>query len=345
MKSNIETLFHSLIFMTLSLLLCGFIFHLLDYPALITYQSIIDSAFFRNDSLTHLLRWSFPLLISACGVLLSFRAGFFNIGIQGQFYLGAIFAAFAAHILNGFTPFLVIPISMFAGMAGGALWALWPGYLRVRFQTDEVITTLMGNFIAALLLSYVTTGPLKNPAGSGQQSSSAPLDIIYRISDSYGVSWSIFSITVAVVLLTWLLINRTSYGVISGLTGRNPEMVRWQGGNIWKIGLTSFAISGALAGLAGFVEVFGANGRLIGGMLPAQGFTAILIALVANLSVLGAILSSLLFGGMASAALYLPIMVGLPAAAVSIINSSIALFITSQWTAFRNLFSGSGKTT
>ena len=106
--------------------------------------------------------------------------------------------------------------------------------------------------------------------------------------------------------------------------------MRWQGAKLWQLGLSSFLISGALAGLAGTLEFMGPNGRISSGFLPAHGFTAILIALVANMSVIGTVVAALFFGGLASAALYLPIMVGLPASAIDIINAAIALFITAK---------------
>ena len=277
-----------------------------------------------------LLRWGLPLFITAVGVAISFRAGYFNIGAQGQFYMGAIAAAFMAEWLNGLPAFIVIPACFLAGMTGGALWALWPGLLRLKSGADEVITTLMGNFLAGLFLVYVTSGPLKDPSGSGQQASSRPLDAAYRISTSYGLSPTIIAIAVLVGVTMWLLVNRTAFGVMAGLAGRNPTMVEWQGARIWRIGLASFLISGALAGLAGTIELMGPNGRLAGGFLPGHGFTAILIALVAGLSVVGTAFVALFFGGLASAALFLPIMAGLPSAAIDIINAAIALFITAK---------------
>lgn len=188
----------------------------------------------------------------------------------------------------------------------------------------------MGNFMAGLLLVYVTSGPLKDPSGSGQQASSRPLDEAYRISDSLGISPTIIAIGAAVGILMWLLVNRTAFGVLASLAGRNGTMVEWQGARLWKLGLSSFIISGALAGLAGTIEFMGPNGRIASGFLPAHGFTAILIALVANLSVIGTAAAAVFFGGLASAALYLPIMAGLPAAAIDIINAAIALFITAR---------------
>lgn len=332
MKDSLITVVRSLIFVTFALILCALVFQLAGYNAPVTLWAVLDGAFLRTGAIEQSLRWALPLFITAVGVGISFRAGFFNIGAQGQFYVGAISAAFAAEAVRGGPAFLVIPTLLLAGMIGGALWALWPGLLRLRSGTDEVITTLMGNFMAGLLLVYVTSGPLKDPSGSGQQASSRPLDPAYRISDSLGLSPTIIAIAVAVGILMWLLVNRTAFGVLASLAGRNGTMVEWQGARLWKLGLSSFLISGALAGLAGTIEFMGPNGRIASGFLPAHGFTAILIALVANLSVLGTAMAAVFFGGLASAALYLPIMAGLPSAAIDIINAAIALFITAKST-------------
>lgn len=330
MKDSLVTVARSLIFVAFALILCALVFQFAGYNAPLMLWAVADGAFLRSGAIEQSLRWALPLFITAVGVGISFRAGFFNIGAQGQFYVGAICAAFAAEAFKGGPAFLVIPALIIAGTLGGALWALWPGLLRLRSGTDEVITTLMGNFMAGLLLIYVTSGPLKDPSGSGQQASSRPLDAAYRISDSLGISPTTIAIGAAVGILMWLLVNRTAFGVLASLAGRNGTMVEWQGARLWKLGLSSFIISGALAGLAGTIEFMGPNGRIASGFLPAHGFTAILIALVANLSVVGTAAAAVFFGGLASAALYLPIMAGLPAAAIDIINAAIALFITAR---------------
>jgi simple sugar transport system permease protein len=330
MKDSLITVGRSLIFVAFALILCALVFQFAGYSAPVMLWAVADGAFLRSGAVEQSLRWALPLFITAVGVGISFRAGFFNIGAQGQFYVGAICAAFAAEVFKGGPAYLVIPALIIAGMLGGALWALWPGLLRLRSGTDEVITTLMGNFMAGLLLVYVTSGPLKDPSGSGQQASSRPLDATYRLSDSLGLSPTIIAIAGAVGILMWLLVNRTAFGVLASLAGRNGTMVEWQGARLWKLGLSSFIISGALAGLAGTIEFMGPNGRIASGFLPAHGFTAILIALVANLSVVGTAAAAVFFGGLASAALYLPIMAGLPAAAIDIINAAIALFITAR---------------
>lgn len=338
MQDQLAAILRTVVFIVVALLLCAVIFQIAGFSAPLMLQSVIEGAFTRSGALLQALRWAVPLFITAVGVALSFRVGFFNIGAQGQFYIGAIFAAFAAEALKGGPAFVVIPACLVAGMVGGALWALWPGLLRVKSGTDEVITTMMGNFIAGLILVYVTSGPLKDPSGSGQQASSRPLEAAYRLSTSTGLSPIIIGIALMVGLTMWLLVNRTAFGVLAGLSGRNGTMVQWQGARLERLGLASFAISGALAGLAGTIEFMGPNGRIASGFLATHGFTAILIALVANLSVIGTAFVALFFGGLASAALYLPVMAGLPAAAIDIINAAIALFITAKSAWLEKLF-------
>ena len=317
MTGKLDAILRPLAFILLATLLCGIVFQIAGYSAFLMFDSILDGAFLGRRSLEKSLRWALPLFITAVGVGISFRCGFFNIGAQGQFYIGAICAAFAAEIMAGAHPAIVVPLGMMAGMAGGALWAFWPGYLRLRSGSDEVITTLMGNFIAGLILVYVTSGPLKDPSGSGQQASTRILPDELRISDAGGVSPTIIAIAAAVGIVGWLVVNRTAFGALAGLAGRNPTMLRLQGGRIWQLGLASFLASGALAGLAGSVEL-------------SHGFTAILVALVASYSVLATAVAALFFGGLFSAALFLPILAGLPASAIDLFNATVALLITAR---------------
>jgi simple sugar transport system permease protein len=330
MNPQLKVVARAIVYVLIALALCGIIFEFAGYSAWLMFRSIAEGAFLHAGAWQQSLRWGMPLFITSAGVAVSFRCGYFNIGAQGQFYFGAIGATFTAFLLNGAPALIVVPLSFIVGMVCGALWALWPGILRLRWGADEVITTLMGNFIATLLLVYVTSGILKDPSGTGQVSASRPLDAAYRISTSLGLSWPIIAITLIVGAAIWLLVNRTSYGVLSSIAGRNPVMVVWQGARLNRLGLAAFLISGALAGLSGSIEVFGPNGRLVSGFLPTHGFTAVLIALVSNLSISAIGLVSVFFGGLASAALYLPVLAGLPAAAIDIINAAIALFITAK---------------
>ena len=135
---------------------------------------------------------------------------------------------------------------------------------------------------------------------------------------------------IVVGLLMWLLVDRTAFGVLGSLAGRNPVMVVWQGARSGRIAIGAFLFSGSLAGLAGALELLGPSGRLLSGFAPTLGFGSILIALVAGLSVSAAAVASIFFGGLAAASLYLPVIAGFPAAAIDIINAAITLLITAR---------------
>lgn len=330
MMGYLNQVIRALVFVLFALILCGIIFEFAGFSAFLMFESIAEGAFLSVRAWQNSLRWGLPLFLTALGVVISFRCGFFNIGAQGQFYMGAIAATFVVDGLNGQPAFIVLPLTFLAGILGGGLWALWPGLLRVLSGTDEVITTLMGNFIAGLFLIYVTSGPLKDPSGTGQAASSRPVDSLYRIGEGNSLSPTIIVICVLCGVAMWLLVNRTAFGVLSSLAGRNPIMIVWQGAKLTRLGIAGFVIGGSLAGLAGTIEVLGPIGRLSSGMLPTHGFTAILVALVANLSVMATAVVAVFFGGLAAAALYLPVLAGLPAAAIDIINAAIALFITAR---------------
>jgi simple sugar transport system permease protein len=338
-NQSLVSVVRALAFVLVALILCSIVFEFAGYSAVEMFQSIAEGAFLSGQALMNTLRWTLPLFLSASGVLISFRCGYFNIGAQGQFYMGAIAAAAVADWCNGLTPWIMIPLMIVAGMVGGGVWALWPGWLRVRSGTDEVITTLMGNFIGNLFLIYVTSGPLKDQGGSGEMTASKPIAAMYRLSDSSGVSAPLISIVIAVGIVTWVLVNRTAFGVVGSLAGRNPVMVTWQGARMARVGLAAFVFSGAMAGLAGTMELMGPAGRLLSGFSPSHGFTAVLIALVAGLSATGTGIVALFFGGLAAASLYLPVIAGLPAAAIDMINAAIALFITARrWPRLGALF-------
>ena len=317
-------------YVVLALVLCGGLFGLAGYSPWAMFAAIVEGAVLSQHGFVHTLRWAMPLFITALGVLIAFRCGYFNIGAQGQFYCGSIAAAFVADALHGAPALAVIPLALLAGIAGGALWALWPGLLRARYGTDEVITTLMGNFIAALALSYVASGPLKDASGTGEVAAGRPVEAAFRISTSSGVSFTLLAIVAVTGVVVWFLVERTAFGVLGSLAGRNPVMVVWQGANSSRIALAAFFFSGMLAGLAGGLELLGPSGRLLSSFAPSLGFSAILIALVSMLSVPAAAIVALFFGGLAAASLYLPVIAGLPAAAIDIINAAITLLITAR---------------
>lgn len=330
-RAGLTAVVRGLVYVAISLALSALAFQLSGYDAGDILTGIVDGSITQPGALAQTLRWMFPLLLVALGVAVSFRAGYFNIGAQGQLYAGAICAQATVTVTASWPAPVAIVLTFAAGTIGGALWAAWPGLLRIVWGTDEVITTLMGNFIAVLLLSYVTSGPLKDPAGSAQATASRPVPDPMRIGDGFTLSPTILAVTAAVCVAVWWVLNRTSFGVASGLAGRNPVMMLWQGARLNRLGLHSFLIGGALAGLAGATEILGPTGRLVSGMDGSIGFTAVTVALVGGLTVFGTVVAAFFFGALAASGLFLPLATDLPSAAVDIINAMVALLITSTF--------------
>ncbi|MEX1171705.1 MAG: ABC transporter permease [Chloroflexota bacterium] len=328
LRRSLVPIFRSAGFILVSSAVVGAIYAFTGFSLSDVGYGVWEGALAAPGAIQATLRWSTPLVIVGAGVAVALRAGFFNVGAQGQFYVGATAGLAVALAAPQGPGVVIVPLACGAAVLAGAAWSLIPGLLRVRFGTDEVITTMMGNFIGSLWLAYVTAGPLRDVSGSGDTTASRIVNDAFRISDSAGVSPITLAAVIVVLVAIWVLLNRTGFGLTSGIAGRNPVMARWQGVHVNQVGLWSFAISGGLAGLAGAIEVFGPMGRLVSAFTPDLGFTAILVAIVGSLNPGGILATGLFFGGLQAALLYLPIVTPLPTAALQLLRGMIALLIT-----------------
>ena len=301
------------------------------YSAGGTWSGVLTGAVTGSGSLETTIRYAFPLAFIAIGVAVSFRGGFFNAGAQGQFYAGGIVALFvgiaAPSSLGGV---LIAFLAMVAGAVAGALWSVIPGLLRVYFNVNEVITTLMFSFIADYLVEYVSIGPLKSSAGAGQVAVTRPVPAAVRVTSSSGVSVSVVVAVVLVAAAVWWLLRRTRFGFEVGLVGRNPIMAEVQVVEIQRIGLATFAITGFTAGLGGAIEVLGPLGSISNGYDANIGLTAILVALVGVLAVGGVLAAAVLFGGLTAASVFLPIATGLPSTSLVFLTGLISFLVTAR---------------
>ncbi|MCS5734363.1 ABC transporter permease [Herbiconiux daphne] len=315
----------------LALVLFAVLLQLIGYQGIEVLQDIFKGSVGTPNALVQTLRWTIPLVIIGLGAVVSFRSGFFNVGGLGQFYLGAIGATSVATAMPDGPPAVVVTLAVLAGIALGAVWSIVPGILRIVFGADEVITTIMANFVAQYLLLYLLAGPMMDRSSdTAQGAASAPIADDLRISTSNGLSPVTLGVTVAVIVIIWLLLARTSFGVLSGIAGRNGVMLRWQGVKVGRIGLVAFGLSGGLAGLAGALEIMGPSGKLVTGLSPQVGNNAMLVALVAGLAVFGSVAAALFFGALTAASLFLPVAAQLPASAIVVLNGFIAMLVTAQ---------------
>lgn len=307
----------------------GLIFRFAGFTAGEVVRGIVAGAVTGPGAAVSSVRWAVPLLLIALGVAVSFRAGSFNIGAQGQFVLGGVTATAVGLALGGRLPTaLVVTACLTAATLVGAVWSGLAGVLRVRFGADEILTTLMLNFVGVLIVQYLVAGPMKNPEGAGQVAASRSVDASLRLSDSSGISPTVLAIVAAAMFVTWVLLERTEFGLALRVVGRNPLAARWKGVPVEGIAVRTFALTGALAGLAGAVEVLGPAGRTVAGASPTIGFTAVIVALVGLLAVGGVALAALLFGGLQAASIYLPVATAVPRAAILLLNGMIALLVT-----------------
>ncbi|MCY3663917.1 MAG: ABC transporter permease [bacterium] len=335
MTSGLRRAVWTVVLVVASFLITALILRVSGYSVGDVFSGIIQGAITATGASTSSIRWAIPLLLIALGVVIGFRAGFFNIGGQGQFYMGACSALAISLGWREGPAGLVILCGTLAAMLAGVLWSLFPGWLRVRFGTDEVLTTLMMSFIGALVLQYLTAGPMRNPQGTGQTAASERIPEAFRLTGGSGVSLTVLLLVAGVTVLVWLVLERTRFGLTMTLVGRNATMARWQGINVRRVGLGAFALSGALAGLAGAVELYGPAARLVTGFSPEVGFTAVVVALVGLLNVWGTVVAAIFFGGLQAAILFLPIVTDLPPPALVLLHGMVAFLVTIKFRAVR----------
>ena len=236
-----------------------------------------------------------PLILIALGLTLGFRANVWNIGAEGMFTMGAIAAGWGALAAGDERHVWLLPAMALAGLAGGIAWAAIPAFLKVKANASEILVTLMLNYVAALFLSYLVNGPLRDPDGFNYPQTAAfgPSALFPPLVAGLRLNGSIF-VTLGAILLAWLVIGRSILGFEMTLGGTAPDAARYAGfsraRSIWIALLTS----GGLSGLAGMMEVAGPLGQLIPVLSPGYGFAAIIVAFIGRLSAIGVVLGGLL---------------------------------------------------
>ena len=269
-----------------------------------------------------------PLVLIGLGLAVGFRANVWNIGAEGMFICGAIAAGWFALAFGDGDHLWLLPLMALAGIAGGMAWASVPAFLKVRFSTNEILVTLMLNYVAILLLGYLVRGPWRDPFGFNfpQTALFGPSALFDPLVGVYRVNTSIF-ITLVAVGIAWVFVQRTFTSYRMTVGGAAPAAARFAGfresHSVW-LGLLA---GGGCAGLAGMMEVAGPLGQLTGHISPGYGFAAIIVAFIGRLHpfgiVLGGLLLSLLYMGGESA----QIMLRLPAALTRTFQGALLFFL------------------
>jgi general nucleoside transport system permease protein len=301
------------------------------------YIGLFQGAFGSVKAITETTVWATPYIFAGLAVALAFKGGLFNIGAEGQLALGAVAAAWVGYALPGLLgidlPAIIhIPLAAGAGILAGAIWGAIPGWLKARTGAHEVINTIMMNYIALNLVSYLLNGPMKDPNPlnvSARTPAIAASARIPPIFTQYRMHWG-FILALLAALAVWWLLWKTTIGFEIRTSGSNPDAAKYAGINVGKIIVLTMSLSGALAGTAGVIEVMALNYRHELGFSQGYGFDAIAIALLGRNHPLGVVLAALLFAAMRNGASRMQFLTQIPVDVISVIQALILLFVAAD---------------
>jgi len=246
-----------------------------------------------------------PLLFTGLAVAVGLLAGQFNIGVEGQLLVGALASAWVGFTVSGLPAPLHVLLALVVGALAGAIWGWIPGILKAWRGAHEVITTIMMNYIAIYLTQYLVTKVWKDPNSMSPQTPEAlPSAWLPTLIEGTRLSVGLV-IALVTALILWYLLKRTVWGYELRAVGANPEAARAAGIQVSRVIWASMAISGAIGGLAGAVEVLGVHHRYYDQFSPGYGFDGIAVALLGNNHPLGAVLDAFVFGAMKNGAVYM----------------------------------------
>jgi simple sugar transport system permease protein len=268
-----------------------------------------------------------PLILTGLAVALAFRAGVWNIGAEGQLYAGAVAAAWVGLAWDQAPAWLLVPAVLTAAAGAGALWAAVPTFMKLRLGVGEVITTLLMNFVGIHLAAWVVHGPLQESRGVFPQTDPLPAAAHLPLLVPGSRLHAGFLLAIGLAAVLWAVLRFTRFGFAVRAVGASPDAARVAGRmDARRVVLVSFLTSGAVAGLAGGVEVAGVTFALYEGLSPGWGYTAIAVALLAGLNPAAVVATGLFFGMLEGGAGAMQRAAGVPSAWV---NAMVALVILS----------------
>lgn len=279
-----------------------------------------------------------PILLTGAAVAIAFRAGYWNIGAEGQLLLGAIAAAGIGTMVGGLPPPLALLLMVAGGAVLGAAWALLPALLRVRFGIDEVVTTLLLNPIALLLVNGLLHGPWRDPATGFPESPRIAASAEFPTLIDRSRLHLGFLLALVVILVAWYVLARTPAGLRLRAAGLSPHGARFAGINVSRTLLGAALVSGAIAGIAGVSEVAGIQNRLTGGLSPGYGYTGIVVATLGTLTMPGVALAALFLGDLTVGASSAARSLGIPSQLGAVVQGVLLLTTVALLALRRNRF-------
>jgi general nucleoside transport system permease protein len=303
-----------------------------------TFYLVAKGAAGSQFALFETLTRATPLIFTGLAAAVAFRAKLWNIGAEAQLYVGAIATVVLGTGLLPWPPYLLVPVLMVAATIGGALTLLGPSFLKTRFGVDEVVTTLLLNFIVLLLVSYLLEGPLKDPMGLGWPQTKKVIAEAQLPKLVQGKRLHLgFILALIAALSVWLINARMVLGYEMRAVGHNPQAARFLGMPVDRIVLKTALLSGGLAGLAGMTEVAGLKGNLTLDLSPGFGYAGIVVAMLAMLHPLGVVVAAIFVAGIFVGADAMSRTAGVPSyiAQVMVAASLLAMVTALMFTRYR----------
>lgn len=328
----------------LALISAGVIMACLGYNPFTMYAKLLKGALGSKYNLTSTIAKCIPLLILSLGVSVAFRMKFWNIGAEGQFYMGAFGATWVWLKCPDLPAFVMIPLMMLAAVICGGLWALIPALLKHKLDTSETLVTLMMNYIAVKWVTYLQYGPWKDPAEKNMPkifkfTENATLPKVFGVH----IGWIIALILVAAV---YIMMKYTKFGFEVSVLGENAQTARYAGMNVVRTLIIAVLISGGICGLAGMIQATGNEGRLANDISAGLGFTAIITAWLAKLSAPMILVTSFLFAILLQGGSYLQVAMQIPASVAEVIQGIILFFVLASefFTNYKIVYVRKGET-
>jgi general nucleoside transport system permease protein len=299
-------------------------------PPFKAYGSILSGAFgSKNNVMAVLITWS-PLLLTTAGVLITFSAGLWNIGVEGQMTLGAIFATWMLRLLQdtSLPPALIIFLGILFGMIGGALWAALAGALKTFGGVNEIFGGLGLNFVSTALTIYLVFGPWKRP-GVGSMSGTQPFDekLWLPTLPGTGLSPWALGISVLVVVVVYLLLRGTYFGLKLKAVGKNMKSAFLLGVPTWQYSMFAFLLCGAFAGLAGAIQVMAVYHRLLPNISNGYGFLGLLVAMLISYQAIWVIPIAFFFAALNVGSVQLQIIYKMDSSFAGVLQDLLVLFV------------------
>lgn len=315
----------------LAVLLGGAIMAISGHDPIEGYGLMIKGAFGSQRYIGNTLAKAATLCLTGLATAIAAHAGIFNVGGEGQLFLGAMASAIVGARLTGVSPWIAVPLCLLAAMLAGGFYAWVPAVLKVKMKVNEVITTIMLNSAAIFFCSYLTNGPLKTmekgvSAGTDKVDPAFMFGRVIRLSS---LTESIY-LTIIIALLVWYVMKKTSVGFEMKLTGQNPRFAHYIGIRADKLTIGSMVVSGAICGLVGMFEIFGLHGRFIESVSNEFFFDGMLVAMIMRYNPVGIILMSVFFGAMKIGGKYMEMQANIPSSLIVIIQSIIIFFMAAE---------------